>query len=212
MTLKSNQGKESYASKDTVRSEFRVVIFPHMLNLFSRNRLSLFDPNSSDMRCSSRVRARGISSLNFKRTALYSAKVSGMNSSMLRTGGSDGSPTSYGTVPRREGEHKFSLKIDYISPVKDDGRKGILDSNSKIGKENAGSLDVDVDRETQEDHNCREGDIFACGVITISEHGVEHSGTEDVAEHGVGERASRAKNLCVAATLIESSIRAITHE
>jgi len=210
--LKSKQSEERYASTGTVSNEPRVMVFPNVLDVLASDFLSFIDFNSSDMGSSTRIRARGISSFNFKGTALHATKVSGMNSSMLRSRGSYGSPATDGTMPRGDSKHEFSLEIDHIAPIKDDGRKGIFDSDSKVGKEDAGSLNVGVDREAQEDHDCCKGNICACGVIAFGERGVEHSSTKNITKYGVNNSTSCAKDLCVAADLLESSIGVIAHE
>ena len=212
MKLKSKQSEERYASTGTVSNEPRVMVFPNVLDVLASDFLSFIDFNSSDMSSSTRIRARGISSFNFKGTALHSTKVSGMDSSMLRSRGSYGSPATDGTMLRGDGKCEFGLEIDHIAPIKDDGRKGIFDSDSKVGKEDAGSLNVGVDREAQEDHDCCKGNICACGVIAFGERGVEHSSTKNITKYGVNNSTSCAKDLCVAADLLESSIRVVAHE
>ena len=212
MRLQSKQSEERYSSTTRVSNEPRVVVLPNVLDFVASDFLSLIDFNSSDVCCSSRIGSRGIGSFNFKGTALNSAKVSGMNSSMLRARGSNSSPAAYWTVFRGERKDEFGLNIDHIIPIKNDCGEGIFDSDPEVGKENAWSLNAGVNREAQENHDCCEGNVCPCGVIAISERGVEHSGTENVTKHRVNERASRAKDLRVTTTLMESSIGVIAHE
>ena len=212
MKLKNKQSEERYASTGTVSNEPRVMVFPNVLDFLASDFLSLINSYASDMSSGSRIGFGGVSGLDLKGTSLHSAKVSGMNSSMLRSRGSYSSPATDGTMFRGDGKYEFRLEIDHIVPIKDDSRKGIFDSDSKVGKEDAGSLNAGVDREAQENHDCCKGNICPCGVIAIGECCVEHAGTEDVTKNCVDECASSAKDLGVTAILKKSSIGVIAHE
>lgn len=212
MKLKSKQSEERCASTGTVSNEPRVMVFPNVLDVLASDFLSFIDFNSSDMGSSTRIRARGVRGFDFEGAALHSTKVTGMDSSMLRSRGSYSSPATDWAMLRIDSKDELSLKIIHIAPIKNDGGEGILDSDSEISKENAWSLKTSENREAQKNHYCGESKIGACGVIAICKCGVEHASTEDVTEHGVNNSTSSAEDFRVTAVLKKSSIGVIAHE
>jgi len=94
----------------------------------------LINSYASDMSSGSRIGFGGVSGLDLKGSALHSAKVSGMNSSMLRARGSNSSPAAYWTVFRGERKDEFGLNIDHIIPIKNDCGEGIFDSDPEVVK------------------------------------------------------------------------------
>ena len=131
---------------------------------------------------------------------------------MLRARGSSSSPTANLAMFRGDCENEFSLKINHISPIQDDSREGILDSDSNIGKENAWSLDVSKDGEGQKRHESYESDICTAGIVTTFEGGVEHASTEYVSKNCVDAGPASAKDLGISAIFKKSSIGVIAHE
>ena len=212
MKLKDKKSQHGGRSAYAISDEAGIVAMPNMFDSFAGVFSPLIDSQLRNMSSRAGVRARGVSSFDFKGAALLATKVSGMNSSMLRSRGSYSSPATDGTMFRGDGKYEFRLEIDHIVPIKDDSRKGIFDSDSKVGKEDDGSLNAGVDREAQENHDCCEGNICPCGVIAIGECCVEHAGAEDVTKNCVDECASSAKDLGVTAILKKSSIGVIAHE
>lgn len=212
MKLKDKKSQQSGRSAYAISDEAGIVAMPNMFDSFAGVFSPLIDSQLRNMSSRAGVRARGVSSFDFKGAALLATKVSGMNSSMLRTGRSSSRPTANLAVFRGDGENEFSLKINHIRPIQDDSREGILDSDSNIGKENARSLDVSKDREGQKRHEGDKCDVCAAGIVTALEGGVEHASTEYVTHDGVNAGSASAKNFRVATRLMESSIGVITHE
>ncbi|MEY3089598.1 MAG: hypothetical protein RLZZ208_866 [Actinomycetota bacterium] len=212
MKLKDKKSQQSGRSAYAISDEAGIVAMPNMFDSFAGVFSPLIDSQLRNMSSRAGVRARGVSSFDFKGAALLATKVSGMNSSMLRARGSSSSPTANLAMFRGDCENEFSLKINHISPIQDDSREGILDSDSNIGKENAWSLDVSKDGEGQKRHESYESDICTAGIVTTFEGGVEHASTEYVTHDGVNAGSASAKNFRVATRLMESSIGVITHE
>ena len=212
MKLKDKKSQQSGRSAYAISDEAGIVAMPNMLDTRAIVFSSLIDSKLGYMSSRTGVRARGVSSFDFKGAALRAAKVSGMNSSMLRARGSSSGPTANLAMFRGDGENEFSLKINHISPIQDDGGEGILDSDSNIGKENARPLDVSKDGEGQKRHESDKCDVCAAGIATALESGVEHASTEYVTHDCVNAGSASAKDLRISAIFKESSIGVIAHE
>lgn len=212
MKLKSKETQKSRKSGYGVRDERGVVTFPIMLDALASNFGSVINSDPRNMSSSSRIGFGGVRGFDFEGAALHSTKVTGMDSSMLRSRGTNGSPASDRAMLRIDSKNELSLKIIHIAPIKNDGGEGILDSDSEISKENAWSLNTSENREAQENHYCGESNIGASGVIAICKCGVEHASTEDVTEHGVNHSSSSAEDFRVTTVLKKSSIGVLAHE
>lgn len=212
MKLQNKKSYESNYSASAVCDEARVVSLPKMFDTFATVFSPLIDPDSSYMSGRAGIRTGRVSRFDFKRTALHSAKVSGMDTSMLRAGRPSSSPATDLAMFGSNSENKFSLKVNYIDPIQDNCGEGILDSDSNIGKENARPLDVCKDGEGQKRHESDKCDVCAAGIVTALEGGVEHASTEYVTHDCVNAGSASAKNFRVATRLMESSIGVITHE
>lgn len=188
------------------------MVLPNMLDTRAIVFSSLINSKLGYMSSRTGVRARRVSSFDFKGAALRAAKVAGMNSSMLRTGRSSSGPTANLAMFRGDGENEFSFKVNHIRPIQDDSGEGILDSDSNIGKENARPLDVSKDGEGQKRHESDKCDVCAAGIVTALESGVEHASTEYITHDCVNAGSASAKDFRVATRLMESSIGVITHE
>lgn len=212
MKLKSKETQESRKSGYGVRDERGAVTFPIKLDSLASNLSSVINSDPRNMSSSSRIGFGGVRGFDFEGAALHSTKVTGMDSSMLRSRGSYSSPATDRSMLRIDSKNELSLKIIHIAPIKNDGGEGILDSDSEISKENAWSLNTSENREAQKSHDCGESDIGASGVIAICKCGVEHACTEDVTEYGVNNSSSSAEDFRVATVLKKSSIGVIAHE
>ena len=212
MKLKDKKCNQSEESASTICDEARVVGLPKMFDTFVPVFSPLIDSNSRYMSSRAGIGTGRVSRFDFKRTALHSAKVSGMNSSMLRAGRPSSSPATDLAMFGSNGENEFSLKVNDIVPIQNNCGEGILDSNSNIGKENAWSLNVSEDRESQERHESDKGDIRVAGIVSTFKSGVEHSDAKDVSESCVDSSAASTKYLGIATTLKQSSIGVIAHE
>jgi len=212
MKLKSKETQKSRKSGYGVCDERGVVTFPIMLDALASNFGSVSNSDPRNMSSSSRIGFGGVRGFDFEGAALHSTKVTGMDSSMLRSRGSYSSPATDWAMLRIDSKDELSLKIIHIAPIKNDGGEGILDSDSEISKENAWSLNTSENREAQKNHYCGESKIGACGVIAICKCGVEHASTEDVTEHGVNNSTSSAEDFRVTTVLKKSSIGVIAHE
>ena len=212
MKLKGKETQKRRKSSYGVRDERDVVTFPLMLDNLASNFCSVINSDPRNMSSSSRIGFGGVCSFDCEGTALHFPKVTGMDSSMLRSRGSYSSPATDRTMLRIDSENELRLEIIHIAPIKNDGGEGILDSDSEISKENAWSLNTSENREAQKSYDCGESNIGANGVITIYKCGVEHASTEDVTEHGVNNSSSSAEDFRVTTVLKKSSIGVIAHE
>ena len=212
MKLKDKKSQQSGRSAYAISDEAGIVAMPNMFDSFAGVFSPLIDSQLRNMSSRAGVRARGVSSFDFKGAALLATKVSGMNSSMLRARGSSSSPTANLAMFRGDCENEFSLKINHISPIQDDSREGILDSDSNIGKENAWSLDVSKDGEGQKRHESYESDIGTAGIVTTFESCVEHASAKYVSKNCVDAGPASAKDLGISAIFKKSSIGVIAHE
>ena len=212
MKLKNKKSYESDYSASEVCDEARVVRLPKMFDTFATVFSPLIDSNSSYMSGRAGIGAGRVSRFDFKRTTLHSAKVSRMDTSMLRAGRPSSSPATNLAMFGSNSENEFSFKVNDIVPIQNNCGEGILDSNSNIGKENAWSLNVSEDREGQERHESDKGDVRAAGIVSTFKSGVEHSDAKDVSESCVNASAASAKDLGIATTLKQSSIGVIAHE
>jgi len=212
MKLKSKETQKSRKSGYGVRDERGVMTFPIMLDALASNFGSVINSDPRNVGSSSRIGFRGVRGFDFKRSARHSTKVTGMDSSMLRSARTSCGPTADRAMLRIDSKNELSLKIIHIAPIKNDGGEGILDSDSEISKENAWSLNTSENREAQENHYCGESNIGASGVIAICKCGVEHASTEDVTEHGVNNSSSSAEDFRITTVLKKSSIGVFAHE
>lgn len=212
MKLKSKQTNESCESTHRERDESRVMTLPSVFDALATEFSPLINSYASDMSSGSRIGFGGVSGLDLKGSALWSAKVAGMDSSVLRSRRSHSRPATDWAVFRVDSKDELGLKVLNVVPIKNNCGEGILDADSKIGKEDAWSLNTSVNSEAQENHDCCEGNVCPCGVIAIGECCVEHAGAEDVTKNCVDECASSAKDLGVTAILKKSSIGVIAHE
>jgi len=210
--LQNKKSYESDYSASAVCDEARVVRLPKMFDTFATVFSPLIDSKSRYMSSRAGIGTGRVSRFDFKRTALHSAKVSRMDTSMLRAGRPSSSPATDLAIFGSNSENEFSLKVNDIVPIQDNCGEGILDSNSNIGKENAWSLNVSENRECQERHESNKGDIRAAGIVSTFKSGVQHSDAKDVSESCVDASAASAKDLGIATTLKQSSIGVIAHE
>ena len=212
MKLKDKKSNESQNSASAICDEARVVGLPKVFDAFATVFSPFIDSNSRYMSSRAGIGTGRVSRFDFKGASLHSAKVSGMNTSMLRAGRPSSSPATDLAMFGSNGENELCIKIDHIRPIQNDCGEGILDSNSNVGKENAWSLNVSEDREGQECHESDKGDVCAAGIVSTFKNGIEHSGAKNVSESCVYASTASAKDLGIATTLKQSSIGVIAHE
>lgn len=205
--------RNNYSSQQSCIEEFSQII---NFNFASDSALleacPLLHIEASNLSRGSRIRSRRVSSFYSASLLMKSSKFTGMNSAVLRSRGSSSSPAFDDSKWALYVENKFGIDITYLVPINGCGSEGISNSQAKIGKDQSRSLNSKVDRDSNQEDESAEGEIFSSAVLGFQKRGGQHPKAEEISQTAIDSRALSTKDNRIASGVNQSAEFGVSHE